>query len=509
MTTTTRSNPSSSILLLLAIPALLGMGKPSAPAKPMTSLIPGDALVLYAAKPYSFLTASSPQTTTSSAAESPGVSISAIVSFLNAAGLIPGEGQVYADIVSALPLLGRFEHAVTLLDVSTKMIDRREDAGADAVDDVARIILRLDRLQAAIIFRTGDDDDVVLEQLNRAISRYTNRDVAKLSTHEAEGFKYQRLVDDRLKAWAIWEWGRIDDCFVIGFGEGAFDRIAAVRKGRQESMQDNDWYRRASSKAKSDASLAHWFLAFAGLRDRLGEVASGRVANVTAALQASDMTHDLWTIGREGRALTVRRCYRRAGEDVVRSYSEPSAYSERLLKIVPTDAKRIAIVNVPTKWLVDNLPRAWVASQSESNIHKWQTVWERLNKEKGIDISANLIDHLGDHIVFFDYPEHPLKIPFALTVAIEINAQKPVKIATDALLDAWGQYLDDRAERNKTVLVRVNVKHDDDGVWYLQAGILGPAMKVTDRFLVLSWSPQALRDALRYIESQDATGNRP
>lgn len=58
------------------------------------------------------------------------------------------------------------------------------------------------------------------------------------------------------------------------------------------------------------------------------------------------------------------------------------------------------------------------------------------------------------------------------------------------------------------MLARVSVKRDDEGIWYIQAAIPGPALKVTDRYLVISWSPQALRDALRFIEPEKkAAGN--
>lgn len=495
-------------LSLRALPFVLALLMAPMPASgdAITDLVPANAMVMYAARPYSFLNASTPTTTTSGPDEATQVPISSIIAFLNAAGLIPGEGQVYADIATALPLLGRFEHAVVLLDISTQVIERKvEEENASPAPNA---ILRLNQLQAAVIFHTGSEDQAVLEQLNRVIGRYTNRQVAKLTSHEVSGFKYQRLADDRVKDWAIWEWGKIGDYYIVAFGDGAIERIIDVHTGKSGSMSTDPWYVKAAEKTKAKTSLAHWFVGFSRLKDRLGDAAEGRVAKVAAALEASDMTHDLWAVAHEGRALAVRRCYRRSGEDIVRSYSEPSGYASHYLNIVPPKARRLAILNVPTRWLVDNLPRAWVASQSESNVRKWRTAWERLNEEKGIDISANLIDHLGDTVVVFDYPEHPLKIPFALTVAIEINDPRAVRIATDALLDAWGQYLDDRAERNKTVLVRAKVRHEEDGVWYLQLGILGPAMKVTDRFLVVSWSPQALRDALKFIEPQDRTGNR-
>lgn len=501
------SRPGQLSLLVAAACLTLCLRTSAAARDSITDLVPADSMVMYAAKPYSFLSAGPATSATSSPDEPAQVPISSIIAFLNAAGLIPGEGQVYADIVTALPLLGRFEHAAVLLDISTQVIERSPEGGATASAPAGRI-LRLDQLQAAVIFRTGGDDQVVLEQLNRVIGRYTNREVAMLTSHESAGINYQRLADERLKDWAIWEWGKIGDYYVVGFGEGAFERIIRVHAGGARSMTHDPWYVEASEKTRAAGALAHWFVGFSRLKERLGDAAEGRVARVAAALQASNMTHDLWAIAQEGRALAVRRCYRRGDENVVRSYSEPSGYASRYLSIIPPKARRLAIVNVPTRWLVDNLPRAWVAAQSASNVRKWEIAWERLNEEKGLDISANLIDHLGDTVVIFDYPEHPLKIPFALTIAIEINDPKAVRMATDALLDAWGQYLDDRAERNKTVLVRAKVHHDEDGVWYLQLGILGPAMKVTDRFLVLSWSPQALRDALKYIEPDERTGNR-
>ena len=222
------------------------------------------------------------------------------------------------------------------------------------------------------------------------------------------------------------------------------------------------------------------------------------------------MTTDLWTSGMEGRALSWYRCFRRNGKDVVHRYSDPARYEPRHLGIVPGQARHFAVINVPTRWLVDNLPRAWLAAQSQRNVHKWEQIWRSLERKTGIDLGGNLINHLGDHLILFDYPPHPLDIPFALTIAVEIDDQRPVKTAVDALLKAWGQYLDERAERSGTKLVRVKVRQDKaDGIWYLQAGILGPALKVTERYLVISWSPQALRDALQSIESRGLPKGAP
>lgn len=467
-------------------------------ARPLMDLVPADSLIVYAANPYERLLP------TSRPDGQPTFSIASIAAALNAAGLIPNEGQVFADIAGALPLFGQFEHAVVLLEVSSRVVER-EEATASAPAELGPS-LRLKRLQTAVIFRTGEQSSVVLQQLDRVIGRYTNQGVAQLTTQQEAGYSYQRLADERLPGWAIWEWGRLDEFYVVSFGEGAFMKVAKTHAGQVRRLADDAWFRSALAKTHGDKALVQSFFALSRLRAGLGDAAQGRVARVADALQASNMTHDLWTIGQEGRALTWYRCYHRDGEDFIRTYSEPASYPPRHRRIVPDAARHIAIINAPTRWLVDNLPRAWMASQSEGNLRKWKRAWRTLEQETGIDIGGNLIEHLGQTIVIFDYPPHPLDIPFALTIAIEIKNQRAVRMATDALLSAWGQYLDDRAERNQTVLVRVKVKRDDDGVWYLQAGILGPALKVTDRYVVISWSPQALRDALKYVEAPASKG---
>ena len=463
--------------------------------RPVTDLVPVDNLIVYMAKPYGQAAEVGP-TESDEKKPGPAASIATILTILNAYGLIPDEGQVFADIVTALPLLGRYEHAMILLDASSRIVRRPDD---DSLDPV-RISLRLKHLQTAIVFRTNGNHTPIVEQLNRIVGRYTNREVAQLTPEKVVGYEFQRLADDRLPGWAVWEWGRLDDFFVVSFGAGAFEKIAKTCAKQTASLSSDTWFQTATTKTKGRKALARWFISLERLEKRLGEAAQGRHKRVIAAMDADKMTHDLWSVGLEGRALSWYRCYRRDGKDQVHRYSDPANYPAHHRMIVPDQARRYAIINAPTRWLVDNLPRAWVASQSQPNVEKWTRIWRSLEHKIGIDLSGNLINHLGNNIVIFDYPPHPLEIPFALTVAIEINDKKAVKMATDALLTTWGQYLDERAERKGTTLVRVKVKKSEDDIWYLQAGILGPALKVTDRYVVISWSPQALREALKSIE---------
>lgn len=467
------------------------------PPRPISALIPADCMVAYFSKPYSDpVAASAPASGPAEAQRREGSQLSHILALLNLSGLIPDEGQVFADIAARLPLFGRYEHAAILMDVSSKVVRHPAIGSAPAEES-----LRLNSLQCAAIFRTGPDRADVIEHLNHLIGRYTNKDVAALTRETAHGQSYQRLKDDRMIGWAIMEWGPIGDDFVICFGAGSFEKIAAVHAGKEKSLVDDKWFKSAGVKVRAAEAHAQVFIALARLEARLNEVAGSRYDRVIEALEADHMTHDLWSVGRKGRAMTWYRCYRRNGEDVTQVYSDPDHPSRSLRKIIPDAAKHYAIIQVPTRWLVDNLPRAWVAAQSEGHIQFLTSYWKQLEQRTGVDIGKSLFNHLGDNIVIFDYPPHPLEVPFALTIAIEINDRKAVSEALDTLLATWGQYLDQRADRRGTTLVRLYVKHDPDGVWYLQAGILGPALKVTDKFVVISWSPPALREALKYIET--------
>ncbi len=465
----------------------LVQAEPPAP-RSISDVVPADVQIVYMARPIEALGGSNATTQPTGA-----VNLATILSLLNSSGLIPDEGQVFADIATALPLLGRYEHALVLLDVSSKVVRRPGRPG----DEGPRVSLRLKHMQSAVIFRTEGDDRTVLQHLNRIIGRYTNNAVAELTTEKAVGFEYQRLVDERMPGWAIWEWGRLGDFFAVCFGAGSFEKLAMAYSDGKKSISSDNWFRNARERTKGDQALAMWYIAFERMELRLNEVARGRHEAVTAALGADQLTQDFWTIGLDDRAISCYRLYRRKGEDVMHRYSDPAGFPKNLREIIPKDSRHYAVINVPTRWLVDNVPRAWLAAQSQRHLEEWTRIWESLEKEVGVDLSASLINHLGDHVLLFDYPPHPLDLPLVYTLAISVDDERAVKLAIDAILAAWAQYLDDRAKRGDNSLFRVRVHKDPDDVWFIQAGILGPALKVIDGYIVISWSPQALRDALK------------
>ncbi|MCA9257379.1 MAG: hypothetical protein KDA33_17150, partial [Phycisphaerales bacterium] len=343
------------LLTSLLITGSILTGAPNAFADdhPISDIIPQNALIAYMAVPYSRL---DPHTsTTQPAADRPVSNIATILAFLNASGMIPDEGQIYADIASGLPLLGRYEHAIVLLDASSKIVERTDGSGEPGP-------LRLKHLEAFISLRTNGANADILEHLNRIVGRYTNTAVAHLESQETHGFNYQRLVDSRLPEWAVWEWGQIDEDYVICFGRGAFGQVAATKRSETPSLSKDAWYERARANLVTDRTLAHWFIGFDRVARRLGEISQPRVDRVLSKLEASDITRDMWVVGLHNRELSWSRVYQRNGDNVVRRYSDPMAYTADLLGVIPDEARHYTILNVPSSWLVDNIPQAWIAS---------------------------------------------------------------------------------------------------------------------------------------------------
>jgi hypothetical protein len=87
----------------------------------------------------------------------------------------------------------------------------------------------------------------------------------------------------------------------------------------------------------------------------------------------------------------------------------------------------------------------------------------------------------------------------ARTVLVEIaGSSMAVQTWTDRLLRRWQRHLDSPSSDWQPL----TVKQAPDGVWYLQAGLYGPALAVTNRWIVISHSPAAVRQNVAHLESR-------
>ena len=132
-----------------------------------------------------------------------------------------------------------------------------------------------------------------------------------------------------------------------------------------------------------------------------------------------------------------------------------------------------------------------------------------MEQELGLETDADLLDHLGQYVILHTYPPHPFRVPFMFTALVAIDNPDSVRSAIDALMSAWQRHLAEKQARTGRSWFSLRVIRGQDGIWYLRAGLNGPAVGVADRWLVISYSPEAVRANLRFLARASADMPNP
>ncbi len=98
-------------------------------------------------------------------------------------------------------------------------------------------------------------------------------------------------------------------------------------------------------------------------------------------------------------------------------------------------------------------------------------------------------------MIIHDYPRHALSLPLAWTIVVPVTGDaRALRRQLDRLLEAGSRRL-----AGNSVL---QLRHDADGVWYIQYGLTGPGLVVTGKWLVASFSPYAVRQNVVHLSPE-------
>ena len=109
------------------------------PAEPLAASVPADAMVYYHCRPRRGNDGGSTTANT----------VASVLTTVGTLGLLSGQAQLMTDALAVVPLLGSREHAVVLLDVSSKKVGPAS--------------YRLEQMQVALVIRTGGDHQPVID----------------------------------------------------------------------------------------------------------------------------------------------------------------------------------------------------------------------------------------------------------------------------------------------------------------------------------------------------------
>jgi len=235
------------------------------------------------------------------------------------------------------------------------------------------------------------------------------------------------------------------------------------------------------------------------IRESLAAVISQRVDGTIGQLGLGGVQRGLWSIGRDGRAVTATVAVKRPRRTIVTPIARGLTDGDPVSVLIPDAARSYAIIEHPPAKLVRRVRGAILASRSARAQTALHAAWDRMAKPAGLDIERDLLAHLGDRIIIHNDPPHPLGIPLLVTIVVPIDGSaERVKRSVDILLAACADWLTPPAP-NRGGPFAVRLKRTDDDIWYIQAGIVGPAVSVEDNNLVISFSPTAVRQVLKTL----------
>ena len=430
-----------------------------------------------------------------------GASTFELVSFLadraREVGLLSLVGEcnrMWIDTFVSLSTVLEHPHAVVLFDVRAAP---RADGGH-----------QLAGLRAALISHTDGANEDLERRIQHLLNTYTNSNQTILSNSVKDGQAFFTLRDRRLPAWARITWGPLGEYYVVAVGDGSYDDVAKTiaAPGAPGSLAHDQWFAKAFAQAGGARASLVWYIRFDRLRDNADPLLAEKVERVQAALRLGNVERNVWAFGFDGRAVEISSVCRRGDRSEAISIAGRRFLATLNEPVIPAEAGRYAIVDCRVGTVLHSVCEAYLAAKSLDAQRRSRDFWRRLDANAGVSLQRDIFSQLVSPVVIHDYPRHALRLPFAWTILARIRAEPAV---LRGRIDRWLEGLREELTGHSLLQLR----HDDDGVWYVQYGLVGPALLVADRWLIISFSPQAVRRNIALLAStpqpvSDGVGER-
>lgn len=403
-------------------------------------------------------------------------------------GAVDEATRPWLDAVTAVSHLTEYPHAVLLFDVAATP---RDDGGHE-----------LSGLSGGIMVETGRDAAPLHRLVQHLLDTYTNAEHSTLTMERLGTQTWMTLRDRRLPDWVVIRWAVIDDRYVIALGKDALQRVMDTLDATAPSLGKDDWFQSAS-RALNTSTASFWFYGRpADLRRRVDAPLGRKISDVLTSLRFGDVSRGLWITRREGRALTMGAFLRRGQTDEHERIAD-RRFRRRLRDgVIPEAATRYAIVDCNPVGVTRGVSRAYLSSRSPDKSERLRASWRRVQQTSGVDIERDILTRLAHTVVIHDHPPHPLNLPGVRTILLGV-ARDPEGLRAN--LDTLLTYVRD-------VLIPpglFQLRRTDDGIWHVLYGINGPALTVLDRWVVVGFTPAAVREVRALLQpgSTDTDGS--
>lgn len=421
-----------------------------------------------------------------------GQSFSGISDRLRDMGILKeSDALVWLDLLNTLGMLRRWPTAWILHDMR--------------FDSLPNGSSQLAQLHASVVIADGEDHSAIADRIRHFLRRYTSDRSARIESWELSGQRFYRLVDERLPEWAVFEWGPLGNRYTFSVGLGCSARLAHTAEASELSLLNESFFASAVEQLDTSASGALLYGNLQKARTVLDTIAV-RAAAVSRALGLQRADQLLWNLRHEQRAVIIDQLLRAGGVDQRDALSRPA---DRQMPWVPGDATWYSVLEVCPRdimLLVRDTYLAWHRSETQLRLREG---WAALARDRQINFEQEVLAQLGDHIIIHDAPRHPLGLPGMVTILIEIDGDpKTIYNTLNETFEYLAIRLDAAAFRSNSVFAP-RLRQNIHGLWYTQAGVLGPALAVTEEYVIISYSLPALQYSLEPPKSKNRAALSP
>ncbi len=390
--------------------------------------------------------------------------------------------RAWLDTLAAVSVVLKHPHAAVLFDIHGEKAD--EDS------------YRLSDLHAAVVLHTKGDNARIEQRIQHLLGSYTNRDETVLKTIDRDGARQFQLRDRRLADWVVLSWGQLGDYFLLGIGEGSFERVADTLRDSSASVAADSWFRGATARMAAQDALLSVYVRMDELRRTAERAPEKRIERVLEALDAKGCERGLWALGYSGRSIEIRQTLKFGSADSASTVASADVLEGSGI-VIPESATAFTAIDVDPRSLMDRIRTAYLAARSPGNRAKSVAFWRDVESRAGIQIERDIFAPVSGPIVVHDAPPHAFRLPPAWTIVVPIKGDADrLRRGIDGLLSAWQKELGDVGTER--------LRHDGDGAWHLNVGIDGPALLVTDHYLIISFSPFAVLQNAEWLDRTES-----
>lgn len=374
-----------------------------------------------------------------------------------------------------------YPYAIAMIDVGARPLPNRPEAS------------RMERLRLAAIVDAGADKVKFIRIIQKVVIDTTHDKFATITKRKAGGIEYAELYDSRLPEHDVVTWGEIDDKFVIAFGRGTFDALVNATNEAIPSLQSEGWVPRVRAERAADTYF-EMIVNSQSIRTKLDRDVRGAASDFFEAWESENVQRSHWAFGMTGRAMSSVAHFESDGETTERVFARPLSADSETLKLIPADTN-YAMYEVDMGRFLRRLVLGLVATRDPKVKAEIRQAWSKMQQAYDFDAQTEYLDQLGDTAIMHKYPMHPIKLPFAVTTLIEIDGDpKLVAQSLNRMCIAWEEL--QAAEVEKGIVAPAKLLKQR-GTWFLSFGFLGgPAWIVTEKYVVFSWSANALHQYL-------------